>query len=63
MAFNIAILINVKSQIKNSSTAHTALNVNLTKTIFLIVAIMLIIYIPLIVHLNIIQYVFRNWKT
>ena len=61
VSFNIAILINVKSQTKNSSAPHTALNANLTKTISLIVGIMLITYIPLIVHLSIIQYVFRNW--
>ena len=60
VSFNIAILVNVKSQTKNSSAPHTALNVNLTKTISLIVGIILIMYIPLIVHLNIIQYVFRN---
>ena len=59
--FNIAILLNVKSQTKNSSAPHTALNANLTKTISLIVGIMLITYIPLTVHLNVIQYVFRNW--
>ena len=61
VSFNIAILINVKSQTKNSSAPQTALNANLTETISLIVGIMLITYIPLIVHLNIIQYVFRNW--
>ena len=61
VSFNIAILINVKSQTKNSSAPHTALNASLTKTISLIVGIMLVTYIPLIVHLNIIQYVFRRW--
>ena len=61
ISYNIAILINVKSQTKNSSAPHTTLNASLTKTVSLIVGIMLMTYIPLIVHLNTIQYVFRNW--
>ena len=59
--FNIAILMSVKVQTKNSSARDTTLNANLSKTISLIVGIMLITYIQLIIHLNIIQYVFRNW--
>ena len=59
-SFNVAVLINVRLQTKNSSAQHTTLNANLTKTISLIATIILISFIPLVVHLNVIEYVFAN---
>ena len=59
VTLNVALLINVKSQVKNSTTRQT-INLRLTKTIAMIVATLVAAYVPAIVTLFILAHAVIN---